>query len=605
MNDLGLLLRSLPYLRPSQFPQRLRRLSAETALLSLGGLRVIGRPPARLSVPTEPERATSPRLVLWRLQPGAAERVAADAAKGSFEFLRIHREYRDRVDWADPSVPQLWRFQLNSFGWAWAIAAADAPGGGAVLARLAEEWQRTNPPRRDDAWHPFVASERLLNLLGTRSLWLPEVSDPGAAELWLWQHARLVQASLERDVGGNHLIREATALAVAGLAFGSPGLWDWALRVLTRATGRQILADGGHEERSPSYHLEVLTDLAELRALLPSGHPFTRPLDIHLGRMADFAISMCHPDRQVAMFNDCVQWPVPPADFLRTLGLDPHPSSCFPASGYYVLGEGENRLFFDAGPPSPRDLPPHVHCDLLSIELSVGGERMIVNSGTGDYARGEWRDYWRSTRAHNTVEVDRAEQSEVWHSFRMARRAAPRQVRLLRAPDGLAVSAGHNGYRRLRRPVIHRRLVARSGCAWVVVDALEGSGRHSIRSFLHLHPEVAPVSEGGSWLLRRGGSTLRVIPLGDMPIALCSARRDPIENWVADRLGERERGRALVLQGTGKAPMLFGWVLAAGTAPIEARIEGTPAGFRVLIEDDGRERVVDPSAWPRVPAGEP
>lgn len=601
MRDLGLLIRSLPYLRPSQFPQRLWRLSAETALLSLGGLKAIRRAPSRLGLPPQ-TRGTSPRLLLWRLQPDDAQRVAADATEGSFEFLGVRREYGTRVDWTDRSAPRLWRFELNGFGWAWAIAAADRPGGGALLARLIGEWRRANPPRRGDTWHPFVAAERLRNLLGTRSLWLPHVHDSAQISAWLWGHVRFVQASLERDIGGNHLIREATALGSAGLAFGSLRLRDRAVRVVTRSFRRQVLPDGGHEERSPSYHLEVLADLVELRSFVPPGDSFRRLVDPLLAKMADFAASMCHPDGQLAMFNDCTPWPVGVVEFLRAIGLHPHSYDVFPESGYYVFGEAGDRIFFDAGPPSPRDLPAHAHCDLLSIEVSTDFQRMIVDSGTGDYAPGRWRDYWRSTRAHNTVEVDAAEQSETWHSFRMARRASPLDVRVLRSPWGPAVTAAHDGYLRLRSSVTHRRLIARSGRAWVVIDSLEGSGQHFLRSFLHLHSGVSAKKLGAYWLLRRAQTALRVVPLGEPPAELQSARTDPIENWLVNRLADPVPGQALVVESTATLPLLLGWVLAPGTNPIEARVEGTAGDFRIRILEEGVERELNPAAWPLVPA---
>ena len=417
---------------------------------------------------------------------------------------------------------------------------------------------------------------------------------------WLWQHACLMRTALERDVGGNHLIREATALAAAGIAFGSRSMKYAGLRLLAGAVGRQILPDGGHEERSPSYHLEVLTDLAEVRSLLPANHPFGDSLGHVLGGMADFAASFCHPDGELPLFNDCSPWPVRVTAFLRALGLEPRPRSRFPESGYYILGTGDTALFFDAGPPSPPDLPPHAHCDLLSFEASVGGRRLLVNSGTADYARGSWRDYWRSTRAHNTVEVDRQEQSEVWHSFRMARRASPSDVEAIETDDGEIVTAAHDGYRRLSPGVVHRRTVARWPPGWVVVDSLEGAGRHTFRSFLHLHPATSHTELHGTHLLERGGSLLRVCPLGGLPVSLVDARREPLENWFAPGLGKREPGRALVMEATVTLPAVFGWVLSIGDHEVRAGIRPVEDGVRVTVQDAGNVRVID---LPRVTGG--
>jgi uncharacterized heparinase superfamily protein len=559
-NDLAMLLRSVPYLRPGQIPERARRLAAETAMLSLKGIRLSGGG-GRLATPTG--LGPSPRAGQWKSRPAEARRVAADAAGGEFDFVGIKRQYGWPVRWNDPTVPRLWRFRLNGFEVAWAMAH-DASRWAPSLARLIRSWHDANPPRRGDPWHPFVVAERLINLLGTRGTWLRYLSGSGPEATGLRQQARFLRGALERDVGGNHLIREATALAVAGHAFGDRALLREGLSLLIREGRRQVLPDGGHYERSPSYHLEVLTDLLEARSLLPAGHAVHDEIDRLTARMADVAVSLCHPDGQVALFNDTGYWPVPPAEYLRRVGLSPTRRWAFPDTGYFVLGEGDSLLFLDAGPPSPRDLPPHAHSDLLSVEVSVGGRRMIVNSGTGDYARGPWRDYWRSTRAHSTIEVDGAEQSETWHSFRMARRANPQDVVILDRGGVHGVSAAHDGYRRLESPVIHRRSVIAADGSWAIADSLEGAGRHDVRSFLHLHPDIDAEVGGVFARLSSGSARLRVTALGPLKPSLRPASLDPLENWYATSLGERIPARSLVLEGRVNLPITIGWYLEPG-----------------------------------------
>jgi uncharacterized heparinase superfamily protein len=585
--DLVLLLRSLPHLRPSQPPQRIRRLAAESALLTLGGIRLLRAHPNHRA-PGGVAAGPSPRAVLWDLRPGHARRAAEGAAEGEFELLGARRAYRSSVDWQDREIPRLARFELNAFGFAWPMARSDPALFGPALAGLVESWERSNPPRRGDAWHPFVVAERLLNLIGTLDAWLPHARDPAAAIGSLRRQARFLQASVEWDVGGNHVIRELAALLLTGVAFGDRRLAARASGRLAREVERQVLPDGGHVERSPAYHLQVLTDLAEASARLPAAHSARAVFDAILPRMATFAASMCHPDGSLAMFNDCYEWPVPPADYLSALGLPADLVSHFPDTGYHAFGSGSDRLFVDAGVPSPPDLPPHAHCDLLSVEVSAGGQRMIVNSGTGQYERGDWRDYWRSTRAHNTVEIDGAEQSEVWHSFRMARRAAPFDVHVLAAGASAGLTAAHDGYRRLTQPAVHRRTVVWSPEVWAIVDGLEGHGRHRVRSLLHLHPEVSVSTEGRCVTLRRGQAELRVIPLGPLPVAVAEARSAPIENWHSERLGRREPSRALVLEGPLSFPSVIGWTLQSrpSGACAEANLEATANGFRLTVPGD-------------------
>ena len=99
-------------------------------------------------------------------------------------------------------------------------------------------------------------------------------------------------------------------------------------------------------------------------------------------------------------------------------------------SGYYAVNDfaREDFLIVDAGPVCPDYLPAHAHADMLNYELVIRGRRVIVDSGVYEYQAGAWRDYFRSTRAHNTVEINRENQSEVWSSFRVARRARPLNV---------------------------------------------------------------------------------------------------------------------------------------------------------------------------------
>lgn len=587
--DLRLLLRSLPYLRPSQVPQRAARFASESALLTLRGLELI-HSGGNLNEGIGAE--ASPRHHLWRLRPEEAARVAADAAAGNFQFLNTRKEYGADIGWEDLTVPRLWRFELNGFGYAWAMAVDDPRRWGAALARLVEHWARQNPPRRCDPWHPFVVAERLINLLGTRHVWLPHLNARAEITSNLRAQVRFLRLALENDIGGNHLIREAAALAQASTAFSDASLRSQALRILRREIDRQVLPDGGHYERSPAYHLEVMLDLAEVRALLPESHPYPAELTRVLTDMANFVASLCHPDGQVAMFNDSYYWPAQPEEFLAALGLEPSRAFAFPASGYFVFGAHDDVLFFDVGPPSPRALPPHAHCDLLSIELSVQGERLIVNSGTGDYDRGTWREYWRSTRAHNTIEIDREDQSEVWGSFRMARRANPLDVQVLESDGVRAVAGGHDGYARLSNGVVHERTAIHLEGTWVLIDQLEGTGTNEIRSFLHLHPDVHVSADGGSLLLSRKAARVRVSPLGPMAASIRESRLQPVENWHATRLGQRVPARSIVAEGSTKLPVTMGWLLQKGWDQVEANLEGDSDSFTLVVRSRGDQRII-------------
>jgi uncharacterized heparinase superfamily protein len=146
-------------------------------------------------------------------------------------------------------------------------------------------------------------------------------------------------------------------------------------------------------------------------------------------------------------------------------------------------------LICDVAPVGPDYLPGHAHADTLSFELSIDGKRVLVNTGTSTYEAGPERFRERSTMAHNTVEVDGADSSEVWSAFRVARRARPFNVTVTDRGEELQLDAQHDGYRRLKGNVMHRRTWRLRDTALSIEDTLTGSFSNA-RVLLHLHPLV-------------------------------------------------------------------------------------------------------------------
>jgi hypothetical protein len=128
---------------------------------------------------------------------------------------------------------------------------------------------------------------------------------------------------------------------------------------------------------------------------------------------------MCHPDGGIPFFNDAAFGIAPDRDALedyaRRLGLGEISDELSGAvvalrdSGYVRLARGPVVALLDVGRIGPDYLPGHSHADSLGFELSVGHQRVIVNSGTSCYGVSEERHRQRSTAAHNTVVIRRRE----------------------------------------------------------------------------------------------------------------------------------------------------------------------------------------------------
>jgi len=231
-------------------------------------------------------------------------------------------------------------------------------------------------------------------------------------------------------------------------------------------------------------------------------------------KMLDWMSTMSHGDGGLSFFNDCALGIAPTiADLDRmavALGLPPRSpvaSLCrLEPSGYVRAHRGRVLLIADAGPIGPDYLPGHAHADTLSFELSIGKQRVFVNSGTSEYV-GSRRLFERGTAAHNSVVVDGADSSEVWSSFRVARRARPFGVGVSSSEGAHIISAGHDGYRRLGRGTDHLRTWILSDEALIVEDVLTGRPLTAEARF-HLHPDIQVETDSHGYRLDCRGKPL-------------------------------------------------------------------------------------------------
>lgn len=568
-------------------------------------------------------RGTAP-AARARISPPAAAKLRQEAVeieRGTFTFLNHQRSLGRPVDWSAAGSTQLWRYHLHYFDVVPELAAAGAMD---TLSDLLEDWTTRvamADPGSGDAWHPYVVSLRIVNwMIGCAAAPLSWQPSERVLES-LRVQTLFVLHNLERDVGGNHLLKNLKALAIAGCFWSgrlAARLGDRFLLAFVDALEAQLRSDGGHYEQSPMYHAQVMADAIELAMIRRLRHRPDPRLEAVIDRMDQFLSRVCHPDGELAQFGDTAGGMTPaPAALLaaarhlrgrspdaqlvprHALLADPrigqrsteteariaatetappwHPE----ASGVLTLDtlDGRAVLIADAGPVCPDDLPAHAHADLFGFELSVDRTRMVVDAGVSEYAPGPWREYFRSTRAHNTVMLDEVEQSECWGSFRVARRAHVIDRRVENGPGFRGYSSAHDGYVVRPQPIIHRRhFLAVADRMFVLIDQLDGAGLHEWTTFIHLHPEAALTRDGlGGFLAARDSARLRIAWFGvDEPSEIRGAR-EPLQGWHAPAFGEVHPSSTLVARARRALPGWSGWLLVPDPGEgerFEARLEG-------------------------------
>ncbi len=488
------LFRTIRHLRMSQLVHRVRLRTQRRLMTVLPGVWATAVRRRRQQTPGWPS-GYRPFQSLYAEGFPSAE----DNAAGCFEFYGRILELGSPPGWNPDSADQLWRYHLHYFDWVWSfVRHADRAWAREQFRYLWVSWRTDARLGHLDAWSPYVASLRLWNMAGAFDAL---VAGSDYEEEFLADtrtHAGFLRWNLELDVGGNHLLKNVKALVGSGIFLGDERLVRRGLHMLRRILQTQILGDGGHYELSPSYHCQVLEDLIDLRELLVAADRTELPeLAGMILKMRAWLGTVLMPGGEIPLLND--SWAVSDA---RLGVLDPIPDdeqlSVLADSGYVVVRPRPGvQLVLDAGAPGPPDLPAHSQSDALSFVLSVDGHQVVVDTGVSTYAPGAVRLHERSTRAHNTVEIDGEEQSEVWASFRLGRRA---NVSLLRAGDrgrDVIVSGSHDGYRRLSGSPIHRRTWQLDATGMTVTDEITGTGSHLVARRLTLAPAVTVVSSAG------------------------------------------------------------------------------------------------------------
>jgi uncharacterized heparinase superfamily protein len=217
-----------------------------------------------------------------------------------------------------------------------------------------------------------------------------------------------------------------------------------------------------------------------------------------------------------------------------------------------VLDSADSHLVARCGDVGQNGNGGHAHNDVLSYELSRA-RPLVVDSGNYAYTFDlDARHEGRSTRAHNAVAVDGEEINPIpaGQAFKLRQVARPRVERW--EPDGTVarLRASHDGYTRLDGVGRHVRTFAldRASGEVTVVDEIEGSGEHTVESFIHFHPSVRAALDGAAVRLDADGEALRAEVEGaSEPLRL-------IDGWVSAAYGTREPGKVLVAVHRGPLP---------------------------------------------------
>ena len=396
--------------------------------------------------------------------------------------------------------------------------------------QLIESWGRSNPPNHGSHWRcgqeisirlmawvfalyvfkdsPLTTPQRFAELLGMIAVQADRV-----AGTTLYSYLQ----------NNNHSISEGAALWTVGVLFPMLAKSDNWMRLgrklLERDALRLISEDGSFSQRSNHYHRLMLHDfLYAIRIGEVNGLKLAKESLVRIQKASEFILGMIDANNGwspnmggndgalIVPLNGCDYNDMRPvaaaAHYLfrkeklfesgpwhedlywyfgpQALKVSVHrmeiPELNATRGGYYTLRGQQSWCMMRCS--TYRERPSHA--DSLVFDLWRYSRNIAMDPGSYlYYGEPPWNRGFVETRHHNTVSVDNLDQLEKgprfiwikWHQARLLARGVTEQLCYLEGE--------HDGYARLKNPVIHRRSIAGlKDLVWAIIDDVYGQGIH-------------------------------------------------------------------------------------------------------------------------------
>lgn len=403
----------------------------------------------------------------------------------SFTFLNRTHDFDTAVDWNFSGYGKLWNYNLQYFDFLFdAILAED------IKNKLVNDFavQLLDNKIKPE---PYPVSLRLIN-------WIIYCSQTGftsvSVDKALKQQVCYLENNLEFHIQANHLLENYLSLSVAAVYLQDDKLSKKAWQGLQQQLQEQVLKDGAHYECSPMYHCTILSRLLLLLDIVKNNkHHFfnIEYLSKVAAKMLGWLQAFSFINGTWAFCNDATDGIVidNKTIFNVAAAMKIVPEKIIlEDSGYRRMSNEYFDVLFDAGDIMPSYQPGHAHSDMLQVIMNVNNQPFLVDRGISTYEANALRLEERSTTAHNTIVVDNKNQSAVWSSFRVGKRA---KITWLQATESFC-SASHNGYQQMG--IVHQRTVTLQPRSVVIEDFLEDNKTgKTAEAHFHFHYTVQPV----------------------------------------------------------------------------------------------------------------
>lgn len=364
----------------------------------------------------------------------------------TFNFLNQKKTFLEHIDWNFMGHGKLWNYQLQYMN---CLLDEGITQSSRLELLKSVSLQIISGQLKSE---PYPVSLRLINSLifcSKHSVRDEKIRKAIGIQL------SFIKNNIEYHLLGNHVLINYISLSFTSLILQDELSFKSYFHKLVSQLELQIFEDGGHYERTPMYHAQILHLLLGLIYLMNKKSVAKNEIEVLklvCGRMMGWYSSISLNGVVLPLFNDTTVSMTPAYEYLQKLSeilfID---SVKLPlrSSGFRILKNNKVSVIINCGAISPSYQPGHTHSDMLHFVLCFEDKYIIVDTGVSTYTAGIDRLREKSTRMHNTVSYANMDQSQIWSSFRLGKRA---HIRILEEDDShiTAEVKWHNG-------MVHKR----------------------------------------------------------------------------------------------------------------------------------------------------
>jgi uncharacterized heparinase superfamily protein len=410
----------------------------------------------------------------------------------SFTFLNLQKSFFNKIDWNFEEYGKLWNYNLQYLDYLRQENISIKTKLNVIHSLY------SNLSSGKLKLEPYPASLRIMNLI--RFVCSSELIETEKMKLqkYIRAEANYLHHNLEYHLLANHLLENLFAMNMAASYFDEQKLINKYQKLIILHLNEQILEDGAHFERSPMYHKIIFFRVLELYYFTNLNNSLKQFLKVKLSKMLSWLTSISFKNDQSPQFNDSTENITYSNNFFKTickeLNID-NAKFTLSTSGYRKYNNDNLEVVIDVDGINPSFQPGHAHADTFSFCLNYNNKPIIVDPGISTYNIGKKRDLERSTKYHNTIEVNNENSAEVWAGFRVGRRL---KTTIINENDK-HIEVKHDGYKRFGISTIRTLNFEKYGIE--LIDVLKGKKVNLAQSYLHFHPEIMLTKVGNTIII--------------------------------------------------------------------------------------------------------